>query len=29
MEEIEIGKSKGYILINGDKNEARGEVIDW
>lgn len=29
IEEIEVGKSKGYILVSNDNSEARGELIDW
>lgn len=27
--EIEVGKSKGYILINHDKSGAHGDLVDW
>jgi len=29
VEEIEVGKSRGYILISSDKGEGQDELIDW
>ena len=29
MEEIEVGKSKGYILVTGDNGEGQDKLIDW
>lgn len=29
VEEIEVGKSKGYILVTGDKGEGQDKLIDW
>ena len=29
MEEIEVGKSKGYILVDGAKTEEQDELMDW
>ena len=29
MEEIEVGKSKGYILISTDNSEGQEELINW
>ena len=29
VEEIDVGKSRGYILVDGVKNEEQHELIDW
>ena len=29
MEEIDVGRSKGYILVTADKGEGQDELIDW
>ncbi|KAJ7336006.1 Melanoma-associated antigen G1 [Desmophyllum pertusum] len=29
VEEIEVGKSKGYILVDGAKTEEEDQLIDW
>lgn len=29
VEEIEVGKSKGYILVGGVKSEDEDQLIDW
>ncbi|KAL9959765.1 hypothetical protein ACROYT_G033120 [Oculina patagonica] len=29
VEEIEVGKTKGYILVDGSKTEEEDQLIDW
>lgn len=29
VEEIDVGKSRGYILVDGVKSEEQHELIDW
>ena len=29
VEEIDVGKSRGYILVDGIKSEEQHELIDW
>lgn len=29
VEEIDVGKSRGYILVDGVKTEEQHELIDW